>query len=384
MLQNISSHLILLGSSPGKNVFNDTYYFGEKLSNYIWCVAIILGTLLLKRPIAVGLARFSAYLSGKISDTQLKLSLRGRLRKPMERLLQVVLYYVAINQLSDLLDNKTLHHFLNKKDNIDVRLSDVSDHVFLFLFIVFLTQTVSGIIDFLYNLRLEHARMEQNTSRLQLLPLIKEMSKLLLWIFSIFALLGAVFHVNIPALIAGLGVGGIAVALAGKETVENLFAAMTILSDKPFQTGDVIKLGDMEGTVERIGFRSTRLRHADGSALIIPNQKLVGENLRNISWRSHMGIKLLLYIKYGLSTQQVEAMINEIKAMLLKHELVIAPVDIVLEAYGEKTFQLAVSYHLPSPLPNGKLLPEVKHEISFAAYAIITAYVGDNNASIPS
>ena len=375
--------ILLVGAAPVKINFMDTRFLGETVSNFIWCAAIILGTLLLKRPLANVLARFSSFLTGKLSNTVLKQSLRVKIRKPMERLLQVVLFYIALNQLSDLLDNKALHHFLSKKENIDVRLSDVADHLFLFFFIVFLAQTISSIIDFLYHLRLEHARQEQNTSRLQLLPLIKEMSKLLLWVFSVFAILGAVFHVNIPALIAGLGVGGIAVALAGKETVENLFAAMTILSDKPFQTGDIIKQGEMEGTVERIGFRSTRLRHADGGAIIIPNQKLVSENLVNVSWRTHRGMKLVMQIKYGLSGEQLNAMVAELRTMLANAAHVIAPIDVVLESYGEKTMQLLVSYHLPTPLPAGENLLTIKHDVSAAAYTIVTKYVGDNNANVP-
>jgi len=103
--------------------------------------------------------------------------------------------------------------------------------------------------------------------------------------------IGQCISCQYSALITGLGIGGVAIALAGKETVENFFASFTILSDKPFQTGDVIKLGETEGTVERIGFRSTRLRNLDGSATVIPNQNLVSQNVTNLSTRDTRGIE---------------------------------------------------------------------------------------------
>ncbi len=324
MIDLCFENVLKLVSIPGGNKlflsvrgdFLDAEFLGEKVSNYIWCFSIIIGTLLLKRPIANFLTYISSNLTARLNNAKLKQAIQGKIRRPIERILQVVLYYVAVNQLSALLSNSALHHFLNKKENADIRVADIVDHLFLFLFIICLAQLMSGILDFAYNIRVDRARTEKNTSQLQLLPLMKEMGILLIWIFSIFWILGAVFHVNIPALVAGLGVGGIAIALAGKETIENLFAAMTILSDKPFQTGDIIKIADLEGTVERIGFRSTRLRSADGSAYIIPNQKLVSENLINLSWRSTRGIKLIVQIKYGIASDKIKEMITEIKKML--------------------------------------------------------------------
>lgn len=310
-----------------KNFF-DQQYMGENLSNYIWFAGIIIGTFLLKKPMARIITRISSGLATRYSYIKHKETIGPMLLKPVELLLQTVLFFVAINQLSNILDRVSLHNYARKKGRIQVNLGDVVDHVFLFLFIIFLTQVVTRFIDFIYYLRMSKAQSERNMSRIQLLPLTREISKLGTWILSIFWALGSVFHVNIPALITGLGIGGVAIALAGKETVENFFASFTILSDKPFQTGDVIKVGEIEGVVERIGFRSTRIRNTDGSATIIPNQTLVSQNVTNLSERDTRGLKIVANIRYGISHEKLSQLVVKIKDTLLHTPPVKEPVEV--------------------------------------------------------
>lgn len=362
--------------------FFDKHFAGEKVSNYIWFAGIVLGTILLKRPLAMLLARIGKAMTEHFSKADHKPHLQIMLRSPLERLLQIILYYIAVNQLSGLLDRLVIHHLIGSAGHVTVRVGDIVDHIFLFFFIIFFTQVVSRIVDFAFRIRLDKAHNEQNRSRQQLLPLVNEMANLLLWTLSTFWILGSVFHVNIPALITGLGIGGIAIALAGKETVENLFAAFTILTDKPFQTGEMIKLGDFEGTVERIGFRSTRVRNADGSMYIIPNQMLVGQNLVNLSQRDTRGVKLVINIKYGPSHEAVQKIIDELKAMIQKTLHVRQPLSVTLESFNENAFQIVVNYTLPNPLPAGITDVAIKQSINLQAYDIVTRYAGPGSSLV--
>lgn len=352
--------------------FIDTEYQGVSVQQYLQFAGIIIATLALKRPVAVLLTRISTRLAAKFSYMRHRNRIRTMLFKPIERLLLVVLFFVASEQITPLLDSISLHHIILSKKRIDITLGDVADHLFLFLFILFLTRVISRFIDFGYYLRMGKAQMEKNYSRMQLLPLFKEMAKLLLWIIAIFWIFGSVFQVNIPALITGLGIGGVAIALAGKETVENFFAAFTILSDKPFQTGDTIKLGDIEGVVERIGFRSTRLRSLDGSAHIIPNQNLVSHNLVNLSTRETRGMKVIANIRYGVDHQALTRMITELKTTLHTLPLVKDPVDVYIETFDKETFQLIIAYHLPHPLPDGAKLNSLKRDVNLRVFQVIS------------
>ena len=353
--------------------FFDRVYLGEKVSNYLWCGGIIAATLLLKGPVAALLTRISSSLAARFSYMRHKSAIRDMLFKPIERLLQTILYFVAINQLDTLLDRIAIHHSIGTNEKINIRFGDVVDHVFYFFFILFFAKVVTRFVDFIYYLRIGKAQLEKNHARLQLLPLVKEMTKLIIWTLSAFWIMGSVFHVNVPALITGLGIGGVAIALAGKETVENFFAAFTILSDKPFQTGETIKLGDIEGVVERIGFRSTRLRNADGSAYIIPNQNLVSQNLINLSTRDNRGMKVAVNIKYGISHEQLMQLVAKLKEAVSAIPLVSQPVDINIETFDKETFQLVVAYQLPHPLPDDVTLIALKRDVNMKVYEIISA-----------
>jgi MscS family membrane protein len=354
--------------------FFNREYFGERVSAYLSFAGIIIATLLLKKPLAALLTRVSARIAARYSYIRHKDTIGPMLFKPMERLLQIILYFVAINQFSNLLDSISLRHVLGKRGKMNITLEDATDHIFLFLFIIFLTQVISRFIDFIYYLRMGKAQLDKNHSRQQLLPLVKEMSKLLMWVLSIFWILGSVFHVNIPALITGLGIGGVAIALAGKETVENFFAAFTILSDRPFQVGDSIKLGDTEGVVERIGFRSTRLRNTDGSAFIIPNQSLVSQNLVNLSMRNTRGVKVAVPLRYGIEHKDLMQLVDEIKQALHKVSYVTGSVEVNIDSFEKETIQLIVNYHLPFPLPENINLASAKREINMKVYEIASAH----------
>ena len=280
-------------------------YYGEQVINYLWFFGIIIGTFLLKRAFANLLTRFSCQFTIRATYKQHKNELKGMIFKPIERLLEVIMTFVAFNQISDLLDSIVIYHSFSKKEKLNIKLGDIAEDIFLFLFIIFLARLIMRIVDFIYYMHITKAQEESNNSRLQMLPLIKELSKIATWLISIFWVLGGVFHVNVPALITGLGIGGVAIALAGKETVENFIASFTILFDKPFLVGDWVKLGDFEGKVERIGFRSTRIRAYDNSAIVIPNQKLVSQNLINFTARSTQGMKVVFNIRYGISTEKM-------------------------------------------------------------------------------
>jgi MscS family membrane protein len=351
--------------------FFNREYFGEKVSNYIWFVGIIVGTLLLKRTMASMLTRVSSNLAERYSYMRHKDAIRNMLFKPLERLLQTILYFIATEQISNILDNTSFHRIAGTRRKININLGDLTDHIFLFLFIIFLTQVITRFIDFIYYIRLGKAQQEKDYSRMQLLPLIKEMAKLVLWSLSGFWILGSVFHVNIPALITGLGIGGVAIALAGKETVENFFAAFTILSDKPFKVGETIKLGDIEGVVERIGFRSTRLRNLDGSAYIIPNQNLVSQNLINLSMRDNRIMKVAANIRYGITNEVLKQLIAKLKEALLNITPVKEPIEINIETFDKETFQLVISYNLPHPLPDEAKLVAIKREVNMKVFEVI-------------
>ena len=127
-------------------------------------------------------------------------------------------------------------------------------------------------------------------------------------------------NVNISGVIASLGIGGLAVALAAKDTLSNFFGLLKIIFDESFSQGDWIKTADVEGTVVEIGFISTKIRTFDNAMITVPNEKLANTSLKNWSRRTvGRRIKLYIGVTYNANQQDIQNAINEINAMLLEH-----------------------------------------------------------------
>ncbi len=125
---------------------------------------------------------------------------------------------------------------------------------------------------------------------------------------------------EVNGLIAGLGLGGLAFALAAQNTIANMFGGIVIISDKPFTIGDWIRTASAEGTVEDISFRSTRLRAFDQSLITVPNSTLANESITNFTRMGKRRISFDLGLTYNTSRNQMEECINRIRAMLMAHK----------------------------------------------------------------
>ncbi|MCF6178329.1 MAG: mechanosensitive ion channel family protein [Geopsychrobacter sp.] len=123
----------------------------------------------------------------------------------------------------------------------------------------------------------------------------------------------------ISGLIASLGIGGLAVALAAKDSLSNIFGSLMIILDRPFQIGDWVKAGDVEGTVEEIGFRSTRIRTFAKTLVTIPNNTLTNQAINNFSRMPKRRIKMSVGISYATTPTQMRNAIENIRTLLREH-----------------------------------------------------------------
>jgi MscS family membrane protein len=345
----------------------------ENLTSILWFLGIIAVTILLKKPLSKVIAWLGSGIAKRFSDKQHGKQFQALIIQPVELLLQTALFYLAINQLSIFL-NQVIFRRLHGRKLMEIRVSDIADQLFLFFIILFITHVLSRIVDFIFYVLIDRAYKTDDKEKEQLYPLVKEVFKIVLWTLGGFWILGSVFNVNIPALITGLGIGGVAIALAAKESVENFFASFTIMTDKPFQIDDSIRLGSLEGKVERIGFRSTKLRNPDGSLFIIPNKKLVNENVENLTERDTRRVKFIMNLRYGIPHETINEIMTKLQAMIIGTVHVKEPVYISIDGFGENALQLAMQYHLPHPLAEQANPELIKQEINLKAYAIVAEY----------
>jgi MscS family membrane protein len=123
------------------------------------------------------------------------------------------------------------------------------------------------------------------------------------------------------SVLAGLGVGGLAVALAARDSIANLLGSLLIMIEKPFRVGHYIKVGGSEGTVEDVGFRSTRIRTQDNSLISLPNNAVVNATVENLSLRAMRRQRFFLQITYDTPREKVEAVVAGIRRLILDHTL---------------------------------------------------------------
>ena len=176
----------------------------------------------------------------------------------------------------------------------------------------------------------------------------------LIWsLAAIFALDNLGFSVS--SIIAGLGIGGIAVALAAQAVLGDLFAAIAIYMDRPFVAGDAVKFGDTEGVVERIGFKTTRLRAGSGEQLVVPNSQMASAKIQNFRDLRERNIEWRFLVAYGTPAEKLEALPAQIRALLNA-------------AGGEKVTVARV--HLKSLEPGG-IQFEAAYQVMSPEYALL-------------
>ena len=125
--------------------------------------------------------------------------------------------------------------------------------------------------------------------------------------------------INVSAFIASLGLGGLAFALAAKDTAANLFGGFAILSDNIFKIGDWVKIGSVEGTVEDIGMRTTKIRAFDKRLIVVPNATIANSAVDNFSRRDRRRIKMRIGLTYSTTPETMQKILDEIREMLFNH-----------------------------------------------------------------
>jgi len=155
----------------------------------------------------------------------------------------------------------------------------------------------------------------------QALPLIRRSLRILVFLIGALTIADNVFGANIGAALAGLGIAGIAVSLAAQDSLKNLFGSLTILFDDPFQIGERIVFQGHDGTIEKVGFRSTKLRTLTGHLVTIPNSAIVNESVENIGRRPTIRRLMNLGVTYDTPPEKLQEGVEIIRELLNSDEL---------------------------------------------------------------
>ena len=197
------------------------------------------------------------------------------LKKPIKYFLFLVILYFASLGLD-------FSQFMSNNEG-SLGIIDIISKTFNLLLLIIIFWIINRAIDFIdFKLKNRASETESKVDD-QLIPFAVDMAKVITVILGVVMILGNVFNVNITALVTGLGIGGVAFALASKESLEKLLGSFTIFFDKPFTVGDIVTLGGVTGVVEKVGFRSTRIRTFDKSIVTVPNKNIISSEQTNLS-----------------------------------------------------------------------------------------------------
>lgn len=161
-----------------------------------------------------------------------------------------------------------------------------------------------------------------NVSGVSVVLFLQRTAKVAIVIFGIIAILGAV-GVDITTGLAALGIGGIALALGAQKTIENFVGSVTVIADQPVRVGDFCKVGDVIGTVEKIGMRSTRIRTLNRTVVTIPNGKFSSDNIENYAHRDRFLFNPKFGLRYESTPDQIRYLLVELRAVLYAHPMVL-------------------------------------------------------------
>ena len=155
-----------------------------------------------------------------------------------------------------------------------------------------------------------------------LIPVLVKALRVFLGVLIVTAVLQNLMGVDVTGFLAGLGIAGLALSLAAKESVQNLLGSLTIFLDKPFRVGDVVRFNGSFGIVQTIGLRSTRIRLIDGDMVVQPNMAFVGDKVENLSLRPYIRRELELAIPYETPVEKVEEAVSILESILNEDEVV--------------------------------------------------------------
>lgn len=280
--------------------------------NTVLAYAVVAGIILLvwlfRRYLSSVLAGWLFRWLGRVLSTVERSQFNALVITPLERFVLVLVLTIALYRLqypSAL--NFTIYSFEAR---------DMIHAIGKLLVIATFTSLLLRAIDFAAILLEQRASRTPDLSDNQLIVFFKDFFKVVLVIIAVLMVLRFAFGFDIGGLVTGLSIVGAAIALALRESLENLIASFIIFFDKPFITGDLVKVNAITGTVEKIGLRSTRIRTEQKTFVTVPNKQMVDSVLDNLSLRTQRRADIKLELSAKATPAQLEELLVAVRALL--------------------------------------------------------------------
>lgn len=352
------------------NELLNTDILGNSLRNY----GIVTGIMLivffirryLSRNIASWLFRLIRHWSPQIAEHQFV----ELLLKPLEYFLLLTAFIMGSNHL---VFPPELDLILYNRTGQPYTLQMLSQVVVKITFTCTVIWIVIRLIDFIALIIERKASPAADRSDTQFIVFFRDFFKAIIFIIGAIALINILFGRElVEKLVAGLGIGAAALALAARESIENLIGSFIIFFDKPFRVGDSVKVDAFQGVVEKIGLRSTRIRTLDKTFVTVPNKKMVDSVLDNLSLRTQLRVVLKLELAPDTPSDKLMQVIKSLKDYLQSHRDVEKDFSVSLFDFGKDSFMLQVIY-MTNILENAPYI-KMREEVNLEAIRILESH----------
>lgn len=352
------------------NEFLHKIFLSNYIYSYLYVFGVIIITIIFKRWLSKYVANLLFLLIKRAWNVP-KTAFVSLVVKPLEVFLTILISIIALEKLKFPEDVEFTIYKTSFKEIINA----VTITILIITFIWLLLR----IIDFIAIILEERANKTNATTDNQLIVFFKDFFKVLLIILGILLVLRFSFNQNIGNLLTGLSIVGAAIALSTRESLENLIASFIIFFDKPFSTGDNVKVLNITGTVEKIGLRSTRIRTEQKTFVTVPNKQMVDSVLDNLSLRNQRRIDLQLTLSLATTPIQLEDLVKSVHHILQQENIENAQVhfnDIQHNAYI-----ISVEYYVTATIKNERF-NAIRQHVNVAIAKLIEAsnilYAGKN------
>ena len=349
------------------NFFNKKF-LGNTVEDYAWFVGMLLFAVLFQKIISKWLSNLVFRLIKKYTEGVTSEKLFELLYQPISLTFLLMIAYAGASHIE-------FPDQWNLAPPDQFGLNMLLERGYLCIMLIAFTWIFLRLVDFAGLILLKRAEKTESRQDDQLIAFAKEFVKIIVVIFGFFVILGAVFKLDIGALVAGLGIGGLALALAAKESLENLLASFTIFLDQPFVVGDFVQIGSVIGVVEKVGFRSTRIRTLEKSYLTLPNKKMVDSELDNLSLRTFRRARFEIGVVYETTPEQIKAIVADIQLFIDEHPNTNQEGRVRFLEFGSSSLNIMVQYFVDTM--DWDIYIEIKEEINYKIMEIVKKHGSD-------
>jgi MscS family membrane protein len=337
-------------------------FLSNTLLDYSWFIGAIIVGLLFKKLISKYLSHLLFKIVGKKGAEVGVDKFDALLTKPIGFFIMLSIIYLGSSHIN-------YPEVWNLAPENEVGLKMLINKGFSLIYVYSIFWIFLKVIDFIGLILNKRAEATENKMDDQLIPFIIEIAKILTYAFALIIVMGNIFEVNITALATGLGIGGLALAMASKESLENLLGSFTIFFDQPFTVGDIVTVGAVTGVVEKVGFRSTRIRTFDKSLVTVPNKKMIDAELDNLGLRPVRRVKFNIGLTYETAPEQIKAIVTDIQSMINLHEKTNQEGRVRFQEFGASSLDIMVMYFVDSP--KWEDLINVKEDVNYKIMEIV-------------